>query len=56
MSRKEFSNDPTEEMSEISTGFEKTTSQVQKGISKLNQFEATNKEVFICTLLLYNLH
>jgi len=43
--RKEFSNDPTEEMSEISTAFERTINQVQRGLAKLSQFEAANKEV-----------
>lgn len=38
ISRKEFSNDPTEEMAEMSVQFETKIVHLQKGISKLSSY------------------
>lgn len=45
VSRKEFSNDPTEEMSILSLAFEGSITQIQKGVNRLTQYDTNREEV-----------
>ena len=46
-SRKEFSNDPTQEMSETSTSFESAVKHIKMSINKLEQYENSSYEVLL---------
>jgi hypothetical protein len=60
ITRKEFSNDPTEEIAELSSVFEKNVNSIQISVTSLTKSESTNYEVLFCIdniiIICYNIH